>query len=229
MSAPSQSPVLLEASEVCKFFRAGAASEVRALDRVSLSISRGSFVALTGPSGSGKTTLLALLAAMDRPTSGQLRFEGRDISKFSDTALARLRRRMGFIFQDSGLIHNLPVWENISYPLIPRGVTRAARLEQARRLLGRLGLAEKHSALPSELSGGEQQRVAVARALVGDPEVLFADEPTSNLDRASAASLLAILRDFHERGGTVVVSTHDAELVALAEQRFELVGGRCVE
>lgn len=216
----------LEAREVCKFYRAGASSEVRALDGVSLSVERGAFAALTGPSGSGKTTLLALLGALDRVTRGQILFDGRDLGAASDTALARLRRRAGFIFQDYALIANLSVWENITYPLIPRGVSRTERQERARALLARLGIPDKFAARPRELSGGEQQRVAVARALVGEPEALFADEPTSNLDRASANALLAILRDFHARGGTIVVSTHDPHLVALATQVVELRGGK---
>src|SRR5271157_3615017 len=129
---------LLEARNVCKFYRLGSRAEVHALQDVSLTISRGSFTALTGPSGSGKTTLLALLGALERPTRGQVLFEERDLSACSDVALARLRRRMGFIFQDFSLIPNLPVWENITYPLIPRGVPGRRRHQLAQALLTRL-------------------------------------------------------------------------------------------
>jgi putative ABC transport system ATP-binding protein len=218
----------LEARGVEKVYRSGSGAVVRAVDGVSLSVSRGSFAALTGPSGSGKTTLLALLGGLDRPTRGGVFFDGRELSALSGAALARARRRMGFIFQDFALIPNLPVWENVSYPLVPRGVPAGRRRELAAALLARLGVGDKLAARPRELSGGEQQRVAVARALVGEPEVLFADEPTSNLDAASAAELLAVLREFHAAGKTVVVSTHDPQLVALATDTYELRSGRLV-
>jgi putative ABC transport system ATP-binding protein len=218
--------VLLEAQNVCKVYRAGARAEVRALDDVSVSIPRGGFVALTGPSGSGKTTLLALFGALERPTRGRVLFDGRPLTGLSDVALARVRRRLGFIFQDYSLIQNLPVWENITYPLVPRGWSRGRRRDLAHSLLARLGLAGRWAARPEELSGGEQQRVAAARALAGEPQVLLADEPTSNLDPATAGDLLAVLRAFHAAGGTVVVSTHDPKLATLAGQVHELRAGR---
>ena len=216
----------LEARNVGKFYRVGSGAEVRALEGVSLSIPRGEFAVIVGPSGSGKTTFLALLGALDRPSQGQVVFDGHDLGLASDAALARLRRRASFIFQDFALIPSLPVWENVTYPLIPRGVSRTARLEAARRLLDHLGIPDKLTARPRELSGGEQQRVAVARALIGEPDILFADEPTSNLDPAAAQSLLAILRAFHAGGKTVVVSTHDPHVIALATQAHELRNGR---
>jgi putative ABC transport system ATP-binding protein len=218
----------VETHDVCKVYRARSRSEVRAIDGVSLSIPRGSFAVLTGPSGSGKTTLLAMLGALERLTQGQILFDGRDLSGASDSTLARLRRRAGFIFQDFALLPNLFVWENITYPLIPRGVSRRSRHETARNLLMRLGIPDKLMARPSELSGGEQQRVAVARALAGEPEILFADEPTSNLDTAASQDLITILQEFHSHGGTVVVSSHDSNLVALATQIHELRGGRLI-
>jgi putative ABC transport system ATP-binding protein len=218
----------LEVRQVCKVYRPGSRQEVRALDEVSLTIPRGSFAALTGPSGSGKTTLLALLGALERPTQGQVLFEGRDLNRFSDVGLARVRRRMGFIFQDFSLIPNLPAWENITYPLIPRGFARSRRYDIAQSLLARCGLGDKGSARPEELSGGEQQRVAAARALAGEPEILLADEPTSNLDPEAARDLTAILRAFHGAGKTVVVSSHDPQVAALASHVYELRAGRLV-
>src|SRR5207244_3954545 len=158
-----------------------------ALQDISLIVRRGTFVALTGPSGSGKTTLLALLGALERPSRGQVLFDGRPLGALSDVALARLRRRLGFIFQDFALIPNLPAWANITYPLIPRGIGSARRRQIASELLSRLGIADKFAASPECLSGGEQQRLAVARALAGAPDVLLADEPTSNLDPMTAA------------------------------------------
>ena len=166
-----------------------------------------------------------MLGALDRPTKGQILFDACDLGGASDSSLARLRRRAGFIFQDFALLQELPVWENITYPLIPRGIPRSVRRETARRLLMRLGIPETLTARPKELSGGEQQRVAIARALAGDPEILFADEPTSNLDQEASRDLQAILKEFHMEGGTVVVSTHDPQLIALATQVHELRRG----
>ncbi len=219
---------LLATRSVCKVYRSGR-GEVRALMDVSLAIAPGSFVALTGPSGSGKTTLLALLGALERPTSGQVLCDGRDLARCADTELARMRRRMGFIFQDFALIASLPVGDNITYPLIPRGVRRARRQQIAEALLARLGIADKVGAWPAQLSGGEQQRVAVARALAGEPEMLFADEPTSNLDPAASRELMELLRECHRAGKTVIVSTHDPQIAGLATEVHSLSGGRLVK
>ncbi len=216
----------LETRQVCKYFREGSPAEVRALEEVSLTIASGSFAVLTGPSGSGKTTLLALLGALERPTRGQVLFQGRDLSGWSDVELARVRRRLGFVFQNFALIPNLPVWENITYPLIPRGVPRAQRYERAQVLLARFDLLDKLALRPQELSSGEQQRVAVARALAGQPEVLLADEPTSNLDRKLSGILIAVLQEMHREGKTVIVSAHDPQVLALATQVYELEAGR---
>src|SRR5262249_54830717 len=143
------------------------------LDEVSLSIEQGSFTVVTGRSGSGKTTLLALLGALERPTRGRVLFAGKDFGDCSDVELARIRRRMGFVFQDFSLIPNLSAGENITYPLIPRGVPRAERQRRAQELLSRFGIGGKLTARAKELSGGEQQRVALARALAGQPEVVL--------------------------------------------------------
>jgi putative ABC transport system ATP-binding protein len=223
---PAEANVILETRNVCKHFRRGAALEVRALQDVSLTIAQGSFTALTGPSGSGKTTLLALLGALERPSSGQVVFLGRDLSAFSDVALARARRRMGFVFQDFSLIPGLSVWDNVTYPLIPQGVPRAARFARAQSLLGRFSLEGRLLARPRELSGGEQQRVALARALAGQPEVLLADEPTSNLDPEASRIVLATLRELHAEGRTIVLASHEPRVVELATQVYELEGGR---
>jgi putative ABC transport system ATP-binding protein len=174
--------VLLETQSLCKYYRAGSATEVRALDDVTLRVERGSLVLLHGASGSGKTTLLALLGALERPTRGRLLFDGKNLADCSDMELARVRRRMGFVFQDFSLIGSLTAEENITYALIPHRLTRSERQRRARELLSRFGLEGRVRARARELSGGEQQRVAIARALAGQPEVVLADEPTSNLD-----------------------------------------------
>jgi ABC-type lipoprotein export system ATPase subunit len=217
----------LELRQACKYYRAGPA-EVRALEGVSLEAPAGSFTLLAGPSGSGKTTLLALLGGLERPTRGQVLFAGRDLGACSDVELARLRRRVGLVFQDFALIPGLPAWENVTYPLIPRGARRGERYRLAVEWLGRLGLAGRARARPRELSGGEQQRVALARALVGGPEVILADEPTSSLDPAAGEVVIALLRQAHAEGKTVVVSSHDARLEALATRVCELSAGRLV-
>jgi putative ABC transport system ATP-binding protein len=221
MTAP-----ILETRDVCKHFKSGAKGEVRAVHEISLAIQTGSSVALTGPSGSGKSTLLALLGALDRPTRGAVHFEGRDLAAYSDVELARTRRRMGFVFQNFSLIRGLPAWENITYPLIPRGTGRARRAELAAELLGSLNLTDKYHARPEELSGGEQQRIAVARALAGQPAVLLADEPTSNLDEAAGAALAETFQAIHSRGTTVILATHDPRLLALADTVHDLNAGR---
>jgi putative ABC transport system ATP-binding protein len=219
---------LLEARDVRKVYGVGTRGEVRALDGVSLAVAAASFTALTGPSGSGKTTLLALLGALERPTAGRVLFDGRDLAGFSGGGLARVRRRLGFLFQDFALIPSLPAWENVTYPLIPRGVPGPRRREIAREVLGRLGVADKWSARPGELSGGEQQRVALARALAGGPEALLADEPTAQLDPGAAQAVLAALGAAHAAGAAVLVCTHDPLLLAAAGRVHELRAGRLV-
>jgi putative ABC transport system ATP-binding protein len=218
--------LLMETHGLCRYFRPGTRAEVRALDDVSVTIARGSFTVLTGPSGSGKTTLLALLGALDRPTKGRVFFDGRDLGPFSDVELTRVRRRVGFVFQDFPSLAGLPVWENVTYPLIPRGVLRRERYRLAEGLLARLGLADKLLSRPKELSGGEQQRVGLARALAGEPDAVLADEPTSNLDAESAAAVLDELRAAHRAGKTVVVSSHDPAVLDLATAAYHLRAGR---
>jgi putative ABC transport system ATP-binding protein len=217
--------LLFETRGLCKHYRHGSQAEVRALDQVSLGIECGSFTVVTGPSGSGKTTLLALLGALERPTSGRVYFDSYDLTDCSDVALARARRRMGFVFQDFALIPNLTAEENISYPLIPRGVPRTERKRRARSTLAQLGLEDKLAVRAWELSGGEQQRVAIARALAGEPEVILADEPTSNLDADASSALLAIFRTFHAVGKTLVLSSHDPAVIALATRMHQLHRG----
>lgn len=218
--------LLFETHGVCKYYRGGSRSEVRALDDVSLGIARGSFTVVTGPSGSGKSTLLALLGALERPTRGQVVFDGKDLANCSDVALARARRRMGFVFQDFALIPNLTAEENITYPLIPRGVPGGERRRRARAALARLGMDDKLRVRARELSGGEQQRAAIARALAGEPAVILADEPTSNLDVESSQTLLAIFRELHAEGKTLVLSSHDPAVMALATRVHQLHRGQ---
>ena len=215
-----------EAFGVVRVFRSGARGDVRALDGVDLDVPRGAFAAITGPSGCGKTTLLALLGALDRPTEGTVAFDGRDLRRASEGERSRVRRRIGIVFQQSPLIRGLPLWENVSYPLVPLGRRGRERRRAAEHLLDRVGLGGMADARPEELSGGEQQRAGLARALVADPEAILADEPTSNLDADTALAVLDLLRTLHAEGRTVVCATHDPALAAMATQTCTLRDGR---
>jgi putative ABC transport system ATP-binding protein len=208
---------------VAKFFQRGPTT-VRALDRVDLEIEAGEFVALEGPSGSGKTTLLQLLGALDRPSGGDIWFEGRDLIDLPDRELAELRlRSFGFVFQQFNLIPTLTAVENVEAKLVPAGGSR----ERALRLLDEVGLAARTDHLPAHLSGGEQQRVAIARALSIEPRVVLADEPTGNLDSATGGEIIDLLWNLAaDHGSTVVVATHDAELAARAPRRIAVRDGR---
>jgi putative ABC transport system ATP-binding protein len=207
---------------VAKFFQRGP-STVRALDGIDLEITAGEFVALEGPSGSGKTTLLQLLGALDRPSGGEVRFEGRDLASLADHELAALRlRSFGFVFQQFNLIPTLSAVENVEAKLAPVGGTRARALE----LLGEVGLGDRSDHLPQQLSGGEQQRVAIARALSVEPRVVLADEPTGNLDTATGREIIDLLANLAaEHGSTIVVATHDASLAARAPRRLAMRDG----
>lgn len=203
---------------------------VSALAGVDLRIAAGSSVAVLGPSGSGKSTLLGLVAGLDRPSAGQVLLEGRDLASLDEAALADLRaRRIGFIFQSYRLLQQCTALENVRTPLELRGDPPAAAAEQARHWLERVGLGARMQHLPNRLSGGEQQRVAVARAMAIGPGLLFADEPTGNLDSATGAAIAELLLGIAADGAcTLVYVTHDHELAARAGRRVHLQDGRVV-
>ena len=200
--------------------------DLTVLDAVDVSIGAGEFVAVLGPSGSGKSTLLGLLAGLDRPTEGTVRLAGTELTGLDEDALALVRRRrVGFVFQAFQLLANLTAAENIALPLELTGVADAR--ERAARALDEVGLSERSHHYPSQLSGGEQQRVAVARAFASDPVVLFADEPTGNLDEETGDRVLALLLDLRAKHGTtLVLVTHDPRIAARADRRLYLSGGR---
>jgi len=212
---------------LAKFFQRGPTT-VRALDGVDLEIAAGEFVALEGPSGSGKTTLLQLLGALDRPSSGDVIFEGRDLVKLPDHELASLRlRSFGFVFQQFNLIPTLTAVENVEAKLAPTGVDDIEG--RARRMLEEVGLAERANHLPMHMSGGEQQRVAIARALSVEPRVVLADEPTGNLDTKTGGEIIDLLAGLAaEHGSTVIVATHDVTLAERAPRRLSMRDGRLV-
>lgn len=202
--------------------------ETQALRGLDIAVRRGEFLAVMGPSGCGKTTLLNLLGALDSPTSGEVLFDGEPMSSMSDRALTRIRRRrIGFVFQFFNLIPVLTVEENIAFParLDGRGDLRPG----IDRLLDALGLGDLRGKLPAQLSGGERQRVAVARALVMEPEVVLADEPTGNIDTVAAGDLLGLLGRLHEDGQTIVLVTHDPTVASVAERVVFMRDGRLVE
>ncbi len=202
--------------------------EITALFGVDLVVEPGEFVAITGASGAGKTTLLNLLGCLDRPTSGILKLQRRDVRVLRDRDLATMRRHhVGFVFQDYCLVPTLTAAENVALPLLFARVLH--QRDRARDLLARVGLKDRSDHLPRHLSGGEQQRVAMARALANDPEILLADEPTGNLDSKRGAEIVALLRDMNQTEGlTVVLSTHNRDLADRADRQVKLLDGRVV-
>jgi len=209
-------------------YGAGAQRSV-ALNDVSLQVGRGELVAIAGPSGSGKTTLLGLVGGIDAPTSGRISVDGRELSGLTPADLADFRlKKIGFVFQQFSLIPVLTAAENVELPLLFRkGMTAAERKRAVVSTLARVGLADKANRRPAELSGGEQQRVAVARAVAGNPEIVLADEPTANLDHETGGAVVELLLELNrERGTTFLYATHDPELVGLAGRVVTLRDGR---
>ena len=222
-------PAALEFENVVKRFAFGE-TDVLAVDGVSLSIAPGEFTAIVGRSGSGKSTLLNLAAGIDTPTSGEVRVDGRALASLDDDALTKLRRdRVGVVYQFFHLLPGLDVRENVALPLLLGRARRADALARADALLAEVGLGARARALPHTLSGGEMQRAAVARALVHEPRLLLADEPTGNLDTRAAAQVIELLRDIGARhGATVVMVTHSLEAAAAAARVIEMRDGRVV-
>lgn len=217
---------ILSVEKVSKWYHQGRQNEVRALKDITLNIQGNQSAILYGPSGSGKTTLLSLMGTIDRPTAGKIFLEGRDVTQFSDLQLSRIRRDMiGIVFQGFNLFSGLSAWENVAYPLIPLGINGKERFERAGALLERLGLGDRLHHSPEELSGGEQQRVAIARALVNNPQILIADEPTSNIDEDSTRNLFQVLHELKEEGKTIIVSSHDPVFKGYGDVLFNLDRG----
>lgn len=205
---------------------------VLALDRVDLAVERGEFAAIAGPSGSGKTSLLSLIGAIDLPTAGHVTIDGNDLVELGEAGRAELRRRrIGFVFQQFNLVPVLSAAENVELPLLfGAESSTAARRTRVATALDRVGLADKGARRPAQLSGGEQQRVAVARALAGDPGIVLADEPTANLDHETGAAVIELMYELNrEDGTTFLYATHDTELLRLARRIIRLRDGRLVE
>ena len=220
---------MIELQQVVKSYRQGG-NEIRALDGIDLHIAAGEFVAIMGPSGSGKSTLLNVLGVLDRPDQGHYLLENAEISTLDDDAASDVRnRRIGFVFQSFHLLPRLTVLENV---LLPQRYAKTIDIDaesRARALLERIGLAQRIDHRPGELSGGQLQRAAIARALLNQPALLLADEPTGNLDSKSAADVLSLLGELHSKGQTVVMVTHDAAIAERAQRTIHLRDGRIAE
>jgi putative ABC transport system ATP-binding protein len=217
---------ILRLRDVGKVYANGSV-EVEALRGVSLEVARGEYVAIMGPSGSGKSTLMHILGCLDVPTAGSYDLAGQDVSTMSEAALATVRnRQIGFVFQQFNLLASLPAWRNVELPLCYSGMGRAARKERAIRALERVGLGDRVDHRPGELSGGQQQRVAVARALVTDPALILADEPTGNLDSHSSADVLGLFAELHEQGRTIVLITHERDVAQSAQRIVRILDGQ---
>jgi putative ABC transport system ATP-binding protein len=220
-------PVVLEARDLAKVYGEGGAA-VRALDGASIAVRRGEIVAIMGPSGSGKSTMLHLLGALETPSSGEISLGGERYDGLDDAGLTRVRRdRIGFVFQFFNLLPSLSAEENVLLPALIAGDRGDGARTRVRELLGRVGLAERAEHLPAEMSGGDQQRVSIARALLRDPEIVLADEPTGNLDSRSSAEVLELLRELSDsERQTVVMVTHDPGAAAIADRVIFLRDGR---
>jgi len=219
---------LIELAGVRKTYDTGHV-QVDALRGVDARIDEGEYVAVTGPSGSGKSTLMHILGCLDVPTSGSYHLAGEDVSELSETRLAEVRnRRIGFVFQQFNLLPSLNAWRNVELPLMYAGVPRHQRKERALAALGRVGLDDRAQHKPGELSGGQQQRVAVARALVTDPAMILADEPTGNLDSGSTSEVLGLLDELSALGRTIVLITHEPEVANRAGRVLQVHDGEIV-
>lgn len=216
---------LIDLRHIFKIYYLGG-EEVRANDDVSVAIDKGEFVAIVGKSGSGKSTLMNIIGALDVPTKGEYYLGGEDVSKMEDKQLARIRNKMiGFIFQQYNLLPKLNLLENVELPLLYAGVGSEERRQRAMASLEKVGLAEKWKNMPNQLSGGQQQRVSIARALVGDPSLILADEPTGALDSKTSREVLNFLKQLNEEGNTIVMITHDNSIAMEAKRVVRIADG----
>ena len=229
MSTTPTAPPLIRLENLSKVFYTDEV-ETHALAGIHLEIQKGDYVAIAGPSGCGKSTLLSILGLLDSPTDGLYQLNGNAVQDLNLAQRARIRNReIGFIFQSFNLIGDLTVFENVELPLTYRGMPSAERRERVKEALERVGMGHRAKHLPSQLSGGQQQRVAVARAIVGKPKVMLADEPTGNLDSKNGEAVMDLLRELHRAGSTIVMVTHDPRFARHAERTINLFDGRIVE
>ena len=222
---PNDHQGIVQLKEARKIYQMGM-QEVNALAGVTISFKKGSFWAIMGPSGSGKSTMMNILGCLDRLTSGQYYIEGQDVSKLDDDSLSELRlKHLGFIFQSFNLIPQLSVQRNIELPLYYLGWDAEQSAERARELADEVGLGDRLGHRPTELSGGQMQRVAIARALANDPQVIFADEPTGNLDSITGEQIMEVLANLNRQGKTIIMVTHEQNIAAYADSRLHMIDG----
>jgi len=223
MSAP-----IIRAKDLRKIYQVGT-TEVKALDGVDVEIEKGAYIALMGSSGSGKSTLMNVLGCLDTPTSGTYVLNGNDVSSHSDNDLAEIRNKeIGFVFQTFNLLPRYTALENVALPMIYAGVPKVDRLARAKKVLKKVGLGDRMDHRPNELSGGQRQRVAVARALVMNPSIILADEPTGNLDSVTSDGIMELFSEINRDGNTVIVVTHEEDIAAHAEKTIRLKDGKLV-
>jgi putative ABC transport system ATP-binding protein len=220
---------MIQLTNIVKRYRMGE-EEILALNGVDLHVGRNEYVALIGASGSGKSTLMNLIGCLDTPSEGRYVLNGRDTSTMNDNELARVRNQeIGFVFQSFHLLPRITVLQNVMQPLVYRGLPKAERAQLATAALQKVGLGDRLGHRPNQLSGGQRQRVAVARALVGNPSILLADEPTGNLDSKTSAEIMALFDELHRQGQTVVVVTHEPDIAAHCKRTIRVMDGRIVQ
>lgn len=219
---------LIDLKQVTKRYRVGE-QDILALDGIDLTIEQGEYASIIGPSGSGKSTLMHLLGCLDTPTTGTMHIDGVDVSRASANKLSEMRnQKIGFVFQSFNLLPKFSVLQNVELPMIYAGVTAQERHERALTAIERVGLSHRIKNTPLQLSGGQMQRVAIARALVNNPRIVFADEPTGNLDSKTGATILELFRELSEQGRTIVLVTHDSKIAAQTPRRIEIRDGKIV-
>jgi putative ABC transport system ATP-binding protein len=219
---------ILELINVCKLYQLGTQT-IKALDCLDFSIQAGEFVAVIGPSGSGKSTFLQVASILAEPSRGKILFKGKDVTLYNEVERAKLRNKeIGFIFQQFNLLPKTSAIDNVALPLVYAGVSQAERTARAKKGLIKLGLADRLNNKSNELSGGQQQRVAIARALINQPSVIFADEPTGNLDSKSGTEVENILLELHQQGATIILVTHEKRLAKIAQRIIELGDGKLI-
>ena len=224
----SRAVPLIELNQVSKRYHVGA-QEILALDGIDLIIAQGEYAAIIGPSGSGKSTLMHLLGCLDTPTTGRMVIDGVDVSRASADLLSEMRnQKIGFVFQSFNLLAKFNVLQNVELPMIYAGVSATERRDRAMEAIERVGLANRVKNTPLQLSGGQMQRVAIARALVNNPRIIFADEPTGNLDSKTGATILELFRELSSQGRTIVLVTHDGQIADQTPRRIEICDGRIV-
>lgn len=230
MAEKTKHNAVISCKNVWKVYDPNTPAEVRALQDINVSIDKGEFVSIMGVSGSGKSTLLHCIGCLDTPTKGKVYIDGVDISKLDEGELALIRRRkIGFVFQFFNIIPSLTALQNVELPMIFAGGTESSRRRKAKALLEKVGLSKRLDHKPSELSGGETQRVAIARSLANDPAVVLADEPTGNLDSRTGKDILSVFNKLNKEGKTIVVVTHDPMIAGLAKRIIKIKDGKIVD